>query len=117
MSQENVEVLRAVYERWERGDFWTPEVFDSDVEAIWGPDIPGFGTYHGLAGLEEGWREFLAAWEEVTLRADQFIEVGNGALVLATARGRGRGSGVETETKFAHAWAMRDGKGTRIAAT
>jgi hypothetical protein len=28
MSQENVEVLRAVDARWGAGDFWTPDIYD-----------------------------------------------------------------------------------------
>jgi hypothetical protein len=30
MSQENVEALTSVYERWGVGDFWTPDIFDAD---------------------------------------------------------------------------------------
>ena len=116
MSQENVETLRAVYERWGRGDFWTPEVFDSDVEVVWGADMPDTGTYYGMAGLEEGIREFFKAWDQVAWEADEIIDVGERVLVLATARGRGRGSGLETETRFAHIWTMRDGRAIRIAA-
>jgi len=48
--------------------------------------------------------------------ADEFIDVGDTVLVLATARGRGKASGVKTVTKFAHIWTMREGKATRIAA-
>jgi len=111
-----VEVLRAVYERWGHGDLWTPEVFDPEVEVVWGADIPDVGTFHGLEGLEKGTREFLTAWDEVGMHAHEFIEAGDAVLVFATARARGRGSGVETETEFAHVWTMRDGKAIRIAA-
>jgi uncharacterized protein len=116
VSHEDVEVLRAVYERWARGDLWTPEVFDPRVEVIWGADMPDVGTYHGLDGLERGTREFLTAWERVGMHADEFIESGDKVVVLATARGRGKGSGVQTETEFAHVWTMRNGKAISIAA-
>jgi uncharacterized protein len=116
MSQENIDVLRAVYDRWARGDLWTPEVFDPRVEVVWGADMPDVGTYYGLDGLEKGTREFLAAWEQVGMYANEFIERGDTVVVLATARGRGKGSGVEAEAKFAHVWTMRDGKAMRIAA-
>lgn len=116
MSAEDVDILRAIYERWGRGDFWTPEVFDPDVEVVWSADIPGVGTYHGLAGLTEGMLDFLEAWESVGWTADELIDVGDRVVVLATARGRGKGSGVEAETKFAHVWTMRAGKATKIAA-
>lgn len=91
-------------------------MFDPDVEVVWGAAIPGVGTYHGLAGLEQGVREFLAAWETIAWEADEITEVGDRVLVLATARGRGAGSGLELETEFAHVWTMRDGKATRLVA-
>src|SRR5690349_20149539 len=116
MSQDNVQVLRAVYERWARGDLWTPDVFDAQVEVVWGADMPDVGTYYGLDGLEKGTREFLTAWERVGMHAHEFIEAGDKVVVLATARGRGKGSGVEAETEFAHVWTMRGGKAIRIAA-
>src|SRR5690348_7758664 len=59
--------------------------------------MPDVGTYHGLAGLEKGTREFLTAWEQVGMHAHEFIEAGDKVVVLATARGRGKGSGVEAD--------------------
>jgi hypothetical protein len=34
-----VAILRAVYARWARGDFWTPEVVDPEVEVVWARDM------------------------------------------------------------------------------
>src|SRR4029077_11086188 len=97
MSQENVEMLRAVYDRWARGDFWTPEPFDPEVESVWPAEVPDVGTYYGLDGLVQGTREFLSAWDSVSFDPDRFIDLGNRVLVLFTVRGRGKGSRVETE--------------------
>jgi ketosteroid isomerase-like protein len=115
MSQENVEVLRAIYERWGRGDFWTPEVFDPEVEAVWASAVPDLGTSHGLHELSESFRGWVAALGEVRWKAERFIELpGDRVLVLMTTYARGRGSGIETEGKYAHIWTFRDGKATRI---
>ena len=115
MSQENVEVLRAVYERWGRGDFWTPEVFDPDVEAVWATDVPDLGTSHGLHELSESFRGWVSALGEVRWKAEELIDLpGDRVLVLMTTHARGRGSGIETEGKYAHIWTFRDGKATRI---
>lgn len=58
MSREDIEILCAVYERWSRGDFWTPEVCDPDVET----GVLDVRTGRGLAGLETGIREWFKAW-------------------------------------------------------
>jgi ketosteroid isomerase-like protein len=116
MSQENVKALKAVYERWGAGDFWTPEIFDPDIETVWAgemPDLPRGGR--GLSAVEADMRNFLAAWDEYRWEADRFIPVQEGrVLVLFTARGRGKGSSVEVGAKWAHLWTFRQGKATRV---
>jgi ketosteroid isomerase-like protein len=116
MSRENVEILRAVYARWALGDFWTPEIFDPDVEVAWAPDVPDIGTYRGLAGLERSVRDWLAAWDDIRMEADEFIEVApDRILVLVSVHGRGRGSGIAMGGHdYAHEWTMRDGRATRL---
>jgi ketosteroid isomerase-like protein len=116
MSGENVEILRAIYARWARGDFWTPEVFDPYVEVVWSHDVPDVGTYRGLAGLEQSLREWFVAWGDIRLAADEFIEVEpDRILVLVSAHGRGHGSGIAVAADdFAHDWTMRDGRATRL---
>ena len=116
MSQENVEILRAIYARWAHGDFWTPEVFDPAVEVVWSPDLPDMGTYRGLAGLEQSLREWFAAWGDMRMTADEFIEVeADRILVLVSAHGHGHGSGIAVVgDDWAHDWTMRDGRATRL---
>ena len=117
MSQENVEALRAVYEKWGAGNFWTPEIFDHDVEVVWAgemPDLAGPGG-RGLSAVETAMRTWLAAWDEYRWEADRFIPVQEDrVLVLITARGRGKGSSVEVEAQWAQLWTLREGKATRL---
>jgi ketosteroid isomerase-like protein len=116
MSRENLKALKAVYERWGAGDFWTPDIFDPDIEAVWAgemPDLPEGGR--GLSAVETGMRTWLAAWDEYRWEADRFIPVQKDrVLVLFTARGRGKGSSLEVEARWAHLWTFREGKATRI---
>ncbi len=114
MAHNDVEALRRVYERWSHGDFWTPEIFDPDVEVIWDPGVLDAGTDRGLDGLERSLRKFFLAWEELRMRAEKFIAIDSQVLVLLTAFGRGRGSGVEIVARFAHLWTMHGGKARRI---
>ena len=116
MSEENVEALKAVYERWGAGDFWTPDIFDADVEVVWAgemPDLPKVGR--GLSAVEASMRTFLAAWDEYRWEADRLIGLQEDrVLVLLTARGRGKGSSLEVEAQWAQLWTFRDSKATRL---
>ena len=114
MSQENVERLRAVYERWGRGDVWTPEIFEPEVEVVWAAEIPDADTTHGLTEFEQASRSWLSAWDGLRVDAEEYIDLGERVLVLVTIRGRGKDSSIETEGKYAHVWTMRDGKATRL---
>jgi hypothetical protein len=114
VSQENVDLIRAVYARWGVGDLWTPEIFDPGVEVVWAAEIPGASTYHGLAGAEETVRQWVSAWAAVRIELEELIDLGERALALITVYGRGKDSGVETEGRYAHVWTMRDGKATRF---
>jgi hypothetical protein len=40
MAQENLKALKAVYSKWATGDFWTPEIFDPEVELSWAAEVP-----------------------------------------------------------------------------
>jgi ketosteroid isomerase-like protein len=115
MSQENVAALQAVYAKWGVGDFWTPDIFDPDVEVVWAEEMPdATRSARGLSEVEKGIRNWLASWDECRWIADEFIPVEGGVLVLFTARGRGKGSSVEVEAHWAHLWTFAHGKATRV---
>jgi ketosteroid isomerase-like protein len=114
MSQENVETLKAVYAKWAVGDFWTPDVFHTDVEVVWAELMPDTGVDRGLRAVETAMRGWLAAWDEYRWEADRFIPLDDRVVVLFTARGRGKGGSVDVEAHWAHIWTFRDGKATRV---
>ena len=114
MSQENVEVVRRVYEEWSRGDFSSGDVFDPDVEFDM-VDWPGQDRSRGIDEMRQAWRASLSAWEDFRAEPTGFIE--NGAHVVVpthvTARGRGSGAAVTAET--ATVWTLDSGKVIRLA--
>jgi hypothetical protein len=116
MSLENVEALKAVYAQWAVGNFWTPEIFDPEVEVVWAEEMPdATRTARGLSAVETGIRNWLVPWDEYRWIANKFIPVEEeGVLVFLTARGRGKGSTVEVEAHWAHLWTFRRGKATRL---
>ena len=58
MSQENVELLRAVYAEWAKGNFRAGrELLDPEIELYPLQGLPGAASYHGA-------RTFLLMWSD-----------------------------------------------------
>jgi ketosteroid isomerase-like protein len=119
MSQENVELVRSILAAWERGDYGSADWADPGIEAVIA-DGPTPHTSTGLAGMAEGWGEFLRAWENFHHGADEYRDLdGERVLVLVHWGGRGKASGLEVAqmtTRAAVLFHVRAGKATRIVA-
>src|SRR5207244_1545963 len=70
----NLEPVRSIFAAWERGDFTSAGWAHSDIERSM-PDGPAPGAWEGLAGLAEGWREFLNAWQDFRAVAEEYREL------------------------------------------
>ena len=91
MSEENVEALRAAFERYAHGDFSPIGLLGDDFELVISPEAPDAGTYRG----EEA-RSWLRAWvtsfEEMTIEATEIVDCGNKVFLEMIQRGRPPGS-------------------------
>jgi ketosteroid isomerase-like protein len=115
VSQENIDVLRPVYEKWEGGDLRAGEdLLDVEIESVWPSEFPSGGTYRGKAGHAQAMREWLSPWENFRLRAEGFFAAGDRVVVPFRVHARGKESGVEVERRWAHMWTMRLGKAVRF---
>ena len=121
MSQENVEIVRQLYDAIAHRDsatvlaFYDPEVECDYSRVGWG-DLTGPGVYFGHEGLRSVYREWYEAWEDYEEELEELIEAGDKVISIVTGRGRGRASGVEVEN--AHhggVWTIREGKIIRVA--
>jgi ketosteroid isomerase-like protein len=117
MSEENVELVRSIHAPWVRGDYSSVEWAHPEIEYVVA-DGPEPGSWKGLAGLAEGWRSWLSAWDGLHAEAEEYREVdAERVLVLVKLSGRGRTSGLEVgkiQTKGANLFHVRGGKVTRI---
>ena len=52
---DNMDLVRSIQERWDRGDFTSIDWADEDIELEFA-DGPDAGRWKGVAGLAEGWR-------------------------------------------------------------
>jgi ketosteroid isomerase-like protein len=94
---ENLSLVRSIYAAWERGDYFSGSGawIDPDIEYVIA-DGPDAGRWQGRAGLIEGARVILRAWEDWRPEAEEYLELDDGrVLVLAQFSGRGKTSGLE----------------------
>jgi uncharacterized protein len=115
MSQEDVDVLRPVYEQWEAGNLRAGrDLLDADIESVWPDEFPSGGVYRGPEGHARAMREWLSPWEDFTLAAEGFFDASDRVVVPFRVRARGGESGVQVERRWAHVWTMRRGKAIRF---
>lgn len=112
MSQENIRIVRELFERWERGE-WSEgrELFDDSCEVVFGTSaFPDPGAY--LVGRDalRAWMSFVEAFETLTTEIDQIVEAEGRIVVLAWIRGRGRVSGADVDSRVGAVFSLRDGK-------
>jgi ketosteroid isomerase-like protein len=115
MSEENVELVRAVYARWSHGDFRaTLDVVDPLVLFVQRPPLPESGTYLGIERLIEYTRGFLESWSHITIEAEEIAHADGSVVATVRQRGVGSGSGAETDLRYFQVWSFRGRKVIRL---
>jgi ketosteroid isomerase-like protein len=111
MSQENVELVRRGFEAWEVGDLsGLLALLDDDLVTRRLAPMPDPGTWHGPEGLLEVAAEWMEAFDEFTMKAEEFIDARDVVVVRVAQGGRGGGSGARVTGTFWFVYGMRDGK-------
>jgi uncharacterized protein len=121
MSQENVEIVREVYDAATRRDTATVlALYDPEIEwdFLTGPGEGLFGQgglYRGHEGLRRWFREWSDALDHIEYEAEELIAAGDQVISKAKMRARGRASGIEVEAMTLYAvWTIREGKVVRV---
>jgi ketosteroid isomerase-like protein len=121
MSQENVEAIRAVYERFSEGDFRaSADLLDPHVVLVLNPEFaPSLssahgGVLHGVEAVADYTRSLLEVMTDFTMEAKDIVAAGESVLVDVHQRGVGRASGVPTEVRYFTLWTFRGPKVIRI---
>jgi ketosteroid isomerase-like protein len=118
VSQENVKIVRAAWEAWERGDM--EAIFALyDPAIVW--DQTHYGpaelsvVYHGHDGIKKFFRAWLAPFESYHAHAEEFIDAGEAVVVRIRQGGRGKQSGAEVQMPpYSQVYRLRDGLAVRI---
>jgi ketosteroid isomerase-like protein len=114
MSQENVDIIRALYESFARGDI--PAVLgalDADVEwreaegFLYADQNPYMGRGAVLAGV---FARLGSEWEEFQARPNSFLDAGEAVVAQGHYSGVYKSTGRKVLAQFAHVWILRGGK-------
>jgi ketosteroid isomerase-like protein len=110
MSEENVEIIRGMFDAWNRRDFaaaqaaWAPEIeIEMSVEGIID------GTYRGYDGLAEVMR-FWGAFAEFRSDIREARSVRDKVFITVHHFGRGKSSGIEVDMENWQVFTLRNGQ-------
>ena len=112
MSQENLEVVRKLFDSFSRDPEAGLELIDADAVMDWTASrSPYTGIYRGHAEIRRLWQGVMEAWDAWTTEIREAIEVDRETVLCTTlVHARGKGSGVTIEARGAGVWRVRNGK-------
>jgi ketosteroid isomerase-like protein len=115
MSQENVEITRQAFERWQDGggtvDAIPIEVYAENVEwdlsAYPLVDLPSRGS--GRDNLLSTFARYLSGWRNYQPEVREFIDAGENVVAVLHEKAGIAGSDVVLERDVFQVWTLRDG--------
>jgi ketosteroid isomerase-like protein len=114
MSQENVELVRRIYDGWSQGDFSVEaDLMAPDFEWHQHAEAVEPGSHRGAA-IGSAIKNIFDVIENFRVQPEEYIDAGDEVVVVARNRGTGKGSGVELDQRFAYVWTVRGGKLARL---
>jgi uncharacterized protein len=113
VSQENVEIVRSIYEGWLRGEIGLDKL-DPEVSMVESETLPGAASAYGIEAVERYIRSFARHWEQIRFEPQEYIDAGNQVVVVAQLVGQGKKSGIEVTRTWAYVWTLRGRKVLRM---
>jgi ketosteroid isomerase-like protein len=125
MSQENVEVIRRLYETGvtpfdaapDQIDRIFRDYLDEQFEVRLPPDYPeGEPVFRGREGAAQFRAMLQATWGKWRVEPERFLDAGDCVVVFARILAEGGASGVPIEVETAHVWTVRGGRAASVHA-
>ena len=111
MTVEGVDVVRAAFDAFQRGD--EPAMFalvSEDVVVRQFPDQLDVRDYRGHADLREMMATWIGTWDDWSIELLSAWDVAGLVLASASQRGRGSGSGVPMQAEVTFVFEVHEGK-------
>jgi uncharacterized protein len=115
MSEENVKVVRAMFDAFSRGD--TPAMLklaDPSVVFTPIPDAPDVQDFHGHEGLLQGIAQTTEIWDDFSIELREMRDFDDHVLASLRWWGRGPSSGIQMEVDIWALYTFRKGKIVRL---
>jgi len=114
MSQENVELVRAVHDGWARGDFRAgTDLLSADFSWEQPAEAVEAGSRRG-AEVGQSLRNLFEIWDDYRVEADEFVDAGDQVVVTGRAKGTAKASRMELNQQFVFVWAVQGGLLARL---
>ncbi len=116
MSEENVEIVRHVYESGmiDRDPEELMQLATSDIEYVNPPYAVETGVRRGLVAVAQAMRRFAEPWEESRHELRELFDCGDAVVAAVSWHIRGRGSERELVNEEAHTWTLHEGRIARF---
>jgi uncharacterized protein len=109
MSQENVELVRRVYEAANRGDLDTAASYlHPGVEFHTYTQSPEAGIYRGPEAVRTYNEGLFEQFESVRYDVEEIVDAGDRVVVVTTQHAVPKGGKQEIEVHLAEVWTVRD---------
>ena len=116
MSEENVEIVRRVYEEVSTRREIPLDLLHPDVEADPRDVVPDVGVVRGAKAFQEAFLSYFQTFEAFRIEIQQVIHADRERVVtIVRDGGRIKGSDAEVWNRFFHVWTFGDGKILRFS--
>jgi ketosteroid isomerase-like protein len=110
MSQENVELVRRIYEAVNRGELDTANSYvHPEIEFHTYAQSPEAGVYRGKEAVLKYNRDLFAQFESIRFDVDELVDAGDRVVVVTTQHAVPKGGRQEMNVHVAEVWVVRDG--------
>lgn len=109
MSEQNVELVRAIYDAWAAGDSAGALIAD-DMEYV----NPPYAMETGTGGDRRTLGRIREVYPDFRVEPERFVDAGDEIVVIGTALGTSA-SGVAIRWRQGYVWTVRDGCAVRFA--
>ncbi len=116
MSEENVGLVRGLYEAFNRGDVDAVlGAFDENIDWYEAEGMPYGGHHRGPQAVAENvFGPISSDIDDFAVTADEAYAGGDEVVTIVTYSGTGHESGKDLRQPAVHAWTVRDGKIVRF---
>ena len=113
MSEENVELVKDAFNRWNAGERTFEDEIHPDVEIVSRGLMQG-RLLRGREGVRRWFREVDEQFDEWSITTEEWRDAGDYVVALGRAHMHGRESGIELDQPVGWLFEIRDGQVLRL---